>query len=225
MPGFENQWGGHPGKVYHCWGGRLLFLKKILICLLVLERMEGRERKRDILMWERNISHALTEDWTHNLCMCPDQEWTPTFWYTGQCSKNWATPSRARTTLKGLTCRLTYPRTQCKNTRFKSTDTVYKGNPLTHLKISAEEAGNCWDSLQVQKHWWLLFLWSHSALLTPTLVVSFWNSPINLLQWVNKPHWEPQPLMPQPPPLHRRWACATHTGNVPWVPSLGGQGG
>ena len=56
--------------------GRTLY-PHLRICLLILEREEGRER--ETAMWERNINrmppiHAPTGYWTHNLGMCPDRK-------------------------------------------------------------------------------------------------------------------------------------------------------
>ena len=64
------------------------------ICLLILERKDGREggqkggeekgrgegEERDVDVRNTNwlpLLCSLTGDWTHNLGMCPDQEWSP----------------------------------------------------------------------------------------------------------------------------------------------------
>ena len=69
--------------------------------LLILEREEGRDRNREILMWERNINwlpllHTLTGDGICNLDMFPNQESNPwPFGVQDDTSTNWATPARA----------------------------------------------------------------------------------------------------------------------------------
>lgn len=48
----------------------------------------------------------------------------------------------------------TQPRSQYKNIRQKSTQTIGNGDPLTNLTAPAGEAGDSWDSLQGLRYWW-----------------------------------------------------------------------
>ena len=64
---------------------------------LLLEREERRGEGRETLMWERSVDwlppvSTWNRDWTHNLCMCPDQASNPQpfdyrIWHSNQLSQ------------------------------------------------------------------------------------------------------------------------------------------
>lgn len=58
---------------------------------------------------------------------------------------------------KRLVHSLAHPQDQCKCSSLKITQTLYEGDLLTHLKVSAGHAGTCWDSCQGH-HFLVLFL-------------------------------------------------------------------
>lgn len=61
------------------------------------------------------------------------------------------TTENGKLALKGLTHRLTHPRTECKSSRLKNTQTVFEGYTLVNLKTSAGEAETYWDALSGHK--------------------------------------------------------------------------
>lgn len=61
-------------------------------------------------------------------------------------------PAAGRAITEGRARRFTCLRAQQKHSSLKGTQTIQKGNPFTNPRVSAKQAGNCWNSIQGWRH-------------------------------------------------------------------------